>query len=124
MSDTKDNELGKLVRQQRVAAGLSLEDLERAAHVDKSTLSRIENGLISSPRLELLQRVAGALGGEVEDYLALLGYPTSMLPQFGIYLRTKYGVDADTAEEMQHYFDFIRNRHRPGIASDEPDEAA
>ncbi len=62
--------LGGEIRKLRVARGLSLAELGRAARLDRSDLWRIENG--TGPRQvgwDRLERLASALGVEVPDLL-------------------------------------------------------
>ncbi len=104
-------QLGRLVQCHRHEAGWSLEQLASASKLDKGTISRIEQGKIEQPTPQSLQRIAVALGTEVEDYFALAGYFTPHgLPGLGIYLRTKYGASPDLAREIEEYFDWRRQR--------------
>src|SRR6266496_1560278 len=105
-ADTKPNsqQLGRLLQQHRHAAGLSLEKLADATSLDKGTISRIEQGQIEAPSPKNLQRLATALGTEVEDYFALAGYFTPHgLPGLAPYLRAKYDVSPDLASEVEDF---------------------
>lgn len=109
-------ELGRLVQRHRHTAGLSLEKLAARSGVDRSTISRIEHGRFGSPSPQTLQRLSGALGTNVEDYLALAGHYS--LPSLGVYLRTKYDVSPELAREVEDYFAWRRARE----ADDKPNE--
>ena len=114
-SNRNAERLGKLLQRQRHAAGLSLEDLAKRAGLDKSTIFRIEQGRIEAPSPQKLQRLAAALGTDVEDYFALAGYFTPHgLPGLGPYLRAKYDVTGDVAREIEEYFAWIQARHHTG----------
>lgn len=107
--------LGKLLARQRHQVGLSLEELAKRADLDKSTIYRIEQGRIEAPSPQKLQRLAAALGTDVEDYFALAGYFTPHgLPGLGPYLRAKYDVTGDVAREIEEYFAWIQARRRTG----------
>ncbi len=107
MSDQTALQLGRLLRRHRARAGLSLEGASAAAKLDKSTLSRLEQGLIESPDPQKLQRLASVLGTEVEDYYALAGYlsPTG-LPSFAPYLRAKFDATPEVANDVENYFNW------------------
>lgn len=111
-SDTKNEELGRLVKQHRQAAGLSLDGLAEAAKMDGSTVYRIESGQIAAPSPQYLQRLASALGTEVEDYFALAGYFTAHgLPGLRPYLRAKYDLTDDVATQVENYMAWLQSRH-------------
>ena len=85
MTDTPIKSLGRLIAKDRRAAGMSMDQLSAATGLAKSTVSRIENdALENQPSPDSLQKLARALGTEVEDYFALAGYfsPTG-LPNLG-----------------------------------------
>lgn len=104
-------QLGRLVQLHRHEAGLSLEQLAKATGLDKGTISRIEQGKIEAPSPQKLQRLATALGTEVEDYFALAGYFTPHgLPGLAPYLRAKYGASPELASEVEDYFAWRRER--------------
>ena len=112
-SDTKSdsNQLGRLLQRHRHAAGLSLDQLANATNIDKSTIHRIEQGQIDAPGPQKLQRLATALGTEVEDYFALAGYFTPHgLPGLAPYLRAKYDVSPELASEIEDYFAWRREK--------------
>jgi transcriptional regulator with XRE-family HTH domain len=108
-SDSK--QLGQLLQRHRHAAGLSLEKLATATGMDKGTIHRIEQGQIEAPNPKNLQKLATALGTEVEDYFALAGYFTPHgLPSLGAYLRAKYDASPELAREIEDYFSYRRQR--------------
>ncbi len=106
-------QLGRLLQHHRHQAGLSLEQLATATGLDKGTISRIEQGRIEAPNPKNLQRLAAALGTDVEDYFALAGYFTPHgLPSLGVYLRTKYDASPELAGEIEDYFVWRRERDK------------
>ena len=58
---------GEMLRYYRDAAHLTLEELEAAAGVSYTTISRIETGRIVSPRWGTLKPLANALGVDVDS---------------------------------------------------------
>jgi transcriptional regulator with XRE-family HTH domain len=71
-SVTRDlQQLGSLIQAERHRAGWAVRQLADEAGLVASTVSRLENGLIAEPRPTHLQRLAQALGIDVEElYIA------------------------------------------------------
>jgi transcriptional regulator with XRE-family HTH domain len=65
-------ELGRLLRAQRAAAGLSLRDLAERTGVSNAYLSQLERGL-HEPSLRVLRAVTAALGMPLGELLARAG---------------------------------------------------
>jgi len=123
MSENSPEQLGRLIYQQRVTVGISQEQLAKKAGMHLSTVSRIEQGAIESPDPLKLQRLASALGTDVEDYFALVGYFTPHgLPSLAPYLRAKFGASPEVAREVENYFAWMNNRDT--AADTEDDQAA
>ena len=49
----------------RVASGLSLADITKQTGIDRSALSRLENGIAVNPTIKTLYRFASALGNQI-----------------------------------------------------------
>jgi ribosome-binding protein aMBF1 (putative translation factor) len=60
------NQLGKRIRDSRRASGLSLARLADLSGVEKAALSRLESGKNPNPSLRTLEKVATALGTELQ----------------------------------------------------------
>ncbi len=75
INDSRQN-LGKILRQQRQAASLTLYDLSAASDVSPSHLGRIEKG-DRYPSASVLKRIAKPLGFSEEQIFTLAGYLTS-----------------------------------------------
>jgi transcriptional regulator with XRE-family HTH domain len=75
VSDSRQN-LGKILRQQRQAANLTLYDLSAASGVSPSHLGRIEKG-DRYPSAGVLQRIAKPLGFSEGQLFTLAGYLTT-----------------------------------------------
>lgn len=63
------NELGRRLREHRLAQGLTLESLAAKAGFDKGYLSRIENGK-KVPPIATLSRLAAALNTDISSFLS------------------------------------------------------
>jgi transcriptional regulator with XRE-family HTH domain len=61
--------LADQVRIWRTTLNLSQGDIESRAGLAHNALSRIENAQVASPRLETLQKIAGAMGIHVEQLM-------------------------------------------------------
>ncbi len=79
------SQLGKIIKQQRIAASLTLQELAARSRVSASHLGRIERGE-RFPSARILHRIAKPLGFEEDELFALAGYltpQTSMLAENG-----------------------------------------
>ncbi len=112
-----NKDLGQLIRQHRLEAGITLPELAARIGIHKGSLHRIEAGGVAQPKPELLQRVATALGTEVEDYMALADYAVG-LPSLTPYLRAKYEATPDEAAQVETYFRFLRRSRNEQISDD------
>jgi transcriptional regulator with XRE-family HTH domain len=70
--------LGRMLRRQRVLAPLTLRELEAMSGVSSSHLGRIERGE-RSPSASVLQRIARPLGFEESELFSLAGYMSPRL---------------------------------------------
>lgn len=68
--------LGKLIKQQRVAESLTLQELAEKSGVSSSHLGRIERGE-RFPSGQILRKVAKPLGFDENELFTLAGYLTS-----------------------------------------------
>jgi len=69
------NELGRRLREHRLAQGLTLEGLAGKAGFDKGYLSRIENGK-KVPPIATLSRLAAALNTDISSFLSRARHAT------------------------------------------------
>jgi len=109
--------LGKLIARERERQGLSLETLGNAAGGTRATIMRLERGEFGRPDPEKLQRIARALGLDVEDVFALAGYiPSDALPNFGPYLEAKWSdeLSASARKELERHFNRLRKKPQSG----------
>jgi len=78
MTADKRNELGKIIKQQRVMSGLTLCDLAQASGVSPSHLGRIERGE-RFPSAHTLRKIAKPLGFSEGELFAFAGYLPSQV---------------------------------------------
>jgi len=71
--------LGRTIKQQRIAVGLTLRELSARSRVSSSHLGRVERGE-RFPSAYSLQRIAKPLGFEENVLFALAGYLSAPLP--------------------------------------------
>ena len=69
-----DGTLGDQLKQARMAAGLSLRDVEREVGVRSGHLSQMETGTIAKPELAILWDLATLYGIEFAPLLVLAGH--------------------------------------------------
>lgn len=63
-------DFGPYVRERRKAKGLSLRELATAASIDFTYLSKVETGKFPPPSEEVIARLAGVLGVDVDVLLS------------------------------------------------------
>lgn len=117
---TITTDLGRKLGQARRAKHLTQYGVaKRTGHLHRATLQRIELGEITRPRPETLQALAEVLDLNLDDLLALAGYPQfDELPDFEPYLRARHGdLPDDAIAQLVDHFDLIADKYRS-----EPDE--
>jgi transcriptional regulator with XRE-family HTH domain len=101
-------QLGSLIKRERERAGMTVRQLADAAGLVPSTVSRLETGFIATPRPEHLQRLAAALGIDVEELYVTVGYLTpGALPELRPYLRAKYGLTDELAIRVEGFVEAV-----------------
>lgn len=105
--------LGDMLKQRRLALGLSASEVARRAGIDKHTYINLENAERGRPAMESVQVIADALAIPIADVFAITGWlPRTDLPSFRPYLRTKYNHMPEAAlKDMEAYFDQIASRY-------------
>lgn len=73
MNDVGKNDLGKIIKQQRITIPLTLQELAAKSGVSSSHLGRIERGE-RFPSAHILQKIATPLGFEEDELFTLAGY--------------------------------------------------
>lgn len=98
-------------------------ELAAEAGVDSAYISRLEKGFYQSPRPDKLRGIAKALGIPLSDLFAMADYVTYDLPNFGPYLRAKYGnLPEEAVTALDAYFDRITADHGLNPAGPAPGE--
>lgn len=91
MDETQAKELGNYIRSAREAAGVSVRRLATIGDCDQAQIIRLEQGKVSSPKADLLGRIAEHLSLPIADVLTMAGYPTThALPGLRPYMRAKF----------------------------------
>ena len=103
-------QLSLQLRTERERAGMTVRQLAEAAGLVPSTVSRLESGLIASPKPDHLQRLARALEVDVEELYAAAGYVVGEgLPELRPYLRAKYGLSDAATNQVEGYVRALRD---------------
>lgn len=106
--------LNELLKRERERARLTVRQLAEAAALVPSTVSRLETGFIATPRPDHLQKLAQALGIDVEELYAAAGYlEPGSLPELAFYLRAKYGLTNQQASQIEGYLQAVRDANQP-----------
>ena len=61
--------IGKNIKRLRTKQGLSQDDLARKAELKYSTLAKIEGDFVTKPGVQMIAKIAKALGVSMEDLL-------------------------------------------------------
>jgi transcriptional regulator with XRE-family HTH domain len=77
--DNNSQNLGRIIKQQRLISGLTLRELADSSGVSSSHIGRIERGE-RFPSAHVLRRIARHLGFEESELFALAGYFTPQTP--------------------------------------------
>ena len=113
MADRNLQQLSAILRRERARAGYTVRDLAEKAGLVPSTVSRLESGLVAEPRPSHLQKLAQALGVDVEELYAEAGYiAPGALPELRSYLRVKYGLDDEAASRIEGYLEATRQANQ------------
>jgi transcriptional regulator with XRE-family HTH domain len=118
----RSHQLGALIRQYRLARGLSQRAAADRMGYHHSYLAKLERGDYEAPRPQQLKAIARVLEVPIEDLYALAGYQVEgRLPDFAPYLRAKYELPDEAVERLEEYFQMLKERyeHEKGPASDD-----
>lgn len=125
MSNDQANILGRYLRAQREAAGLSIRELARLVEVDHGYLIRLEGGQKRNPSAELLHKIANVLELDPTEVLGFIGVePSSVLPPMEVIFRKKYDLTEAEAKEAadlieERYGKDKKQPHRREVTHDE-----
>ena len=100
----QESELGNTLKQRRLELGLSLSQLADATGLHKSSLSRLESGVVRQPSADSLQRIAAALELSNTAVFGLLDERArDQLPPLQPYMRAKYDLPDGVIAEITAY---------------------
>ena len=77
--DNNNKDLGRILKQQRVAVPLTLQELANTSRVSSSHLGRIERGE-RFPSARILRRIAKPLGFDEDELFTLAGFLSPQAP--------------------------------------------
>ena len=69
MESKQVGKLGKKIRELRLKLGLSQDEFARKADMAYTTLTKIETGVIKSPSVFMVAKIAKALGVNINDLI-------------------------------------------------------
>ena len=64
-----ENNIGENIKKRRTKLGLSQEDFAQKSGVKYTTLTKIESGVIKTPSVLMMEKIAKALGVSIEDLI-------------------------------------------------------
>ncbi len=127
MNETQVKILTEAIRNARKAARLTTRDVADRTGIAHTTIVRLEQGTVSNPRLETIRVIVEAVGLNLNDLLAAMGYvQKGSLPTFRPYMRSKYKDMPPSAHaEMEAAFADIARKYgyHPGGPQPGEDEA-
>lgn len=91
-----NNDLGRILKQQRITVPLTLQELGKISHVSSSHLGRIERGE-RFPSARILRKIAKPLGFDEDELFTLAGF---LSPQPGV---AEESTSSYTARQLDPY---------------------
>ncbi len=88
--DYATNDLGRILKQQRITVPLTLQELAAESGVSSSHLGRIERGE-RFPSARILRKIAGPLGFDEDELFTLAGFLTPQTPGVAEDSSARYG---------------------------------
>ncbi|MDO8664099.1 MAG: helix-turn-helix transcriptional regulator [Candidatus Liptonbacteria bacterium] len=64
-----ENNIGENIKKRRTKLGLSQENFAQKSGVKYTTLTKIESGVIKTPSVLMMEKIAKALGVSIEELL-------------------------------------------------------
>lgn len=113
MDEQQAKEFGRYVRKHRQAVGLTTRGLAADVGMNMSQIVRWEQGQITAPHPEAIERAAQALGVPTVDLMTLAGYPVAKgLPGLRPYMRAKYkDLPPDAVDEVESFIARLQAKH-------------
>ena len=66
---TNENNIGENIKKRRAKLGLSQEDFAKKSGVKYTTLTKIESGVIKTPSVVIMAKIAKALDVNIEELI-------------------------------------------------------
>jgi HTH-type transcriptional regulator, competence development regulator len=118
--DSRSNQFGKVLREKRMAKGISLRKFAERVGVSATYLSQVEQGNVLPPTADRVQRMAEMLGENPDEMIALAGRVPDDLPEIiqrrptaiPELLREANGL---SAEQLRALTEHIRKLKQEGI---------
>lgn len=115
-------QLGRLIKQARLAKGLSQRAAADQMGQHHSYLARLEAGDFDAPRPQQLKTLARVFDIPIENLYAIAGYQVEgRLPDFAPYLRAKYDLPDEAVDRLDEYFHMLKDRYGPETKGGESD---
>ncbi len=107
--DSRSNQFGKVLREKRMAKGISLRKFAERVGVSATYLSQVEQGNVLPPTADRVQRMAEMLGENPDELIALAGRVPEDLPaiiheeptEIPQLLREARGLSAEQLRELR-----------------------
>lgn len=123
MNPRQARALATLLRTHREQLGLTAREVARRSGVDVGTVTRMERQQIPYPRPDSLVAIGDTLGIPAADLFAVADWlPKHQLPAFQPYLRAKYDLSDEAAEQVEAFLDRLRDKHGADGPNDGEDE--
>lgn len=108
-----NSQFGSLIRNARLAAGLSFSEVEADAGISRAMLHNLESGRVTHPNPTMLPKLASTLDIPLADLYAVAGYEVpKKLPTFTPYLRSMYrDLPPEARDELSQAFDRITSKY-------------
>ncbi len=108
--------LGSVLREARLAAGLSQRDVERATGVSNAYLSQLESGKVREPSPNILHKLSEIYAVAYADLLVAAGYPlpdTRGKRRAALRSTSRFGpISTEEEVALKEYLDFLRSKER------------
>lgn len=124
MNENERAALADLIRDRRLALGISGSELARRAGIDKGLLTLLDQRKIKQPRVDTLRALASALEIPLGDiYSATNWLPDTALPSLRPYMRAKYEHLPDEAvAEVEAVINKLSKRYGQGPIDGEDEQ--
>jgi len=66
---TSGKTISENIKKMRTKLGLTQDDLSKKADIKYTTLTKVESGVVNKPSVQIMAKIAKALGVNIEDLL-------------------------------------------------------